>query len=226
MVDRLATADIVGILNELQRALEVIYGVTAPHKVEDFLIGSGALANLGARPRGAEELVLVESGGDLDIGLYLASDVMARLPALGRQGARNFLDGLLPAFSAAAEGVSHFVYLTLQAVRERAVSLLELEVQAEVDKFATAVLHLWKHGERRQSTELRGRLFDRVGYRGDLSPEERDRYGLANRLARGYAAFLESRFVLPGGLEGLLRELRHSYRLCAVDKLAHLGQHA
>lgn len=225
-MDRLATADAVGMLNELQRALEVIYGVSAPHKVESFLIGPGALAKLGARPRGPEELVLVEDGGNLDLGLYISPEVMARLPALGQHGSHSFLEGLLPAFSTAAEGVSHFVYLTLQAVRERAVSLLELEVQAEIDKFATAALHLWKHGERRQSTELRARLFDRVGYRSDLSSEERARYGLANRLARGYAAFLEARFVLPGGLEGLLRELRHSYRLCAVAKLDHLDQHA
>jgi hypothetical protein len=153
---------------------------------------------------------------------------MARLSGLEweRLSPRGFLDLLLPAFSTAAEGVSHFIYLTLQAVKDRAVSLLELEVQAEVDKFATALLHLWRQGERHHSSELRRRLFERVSYRRELSSEARERYSLANRLARGYASFLERRFILRGCIEGLLRELRCSYRLPSVAKFAHLAQAA
>jgi hypothetical protein len=41
-----------------------------------------------------------------------------------------------------AEGVSHFVYLS-SAMLERSVSLLELEAQAEVDKFAICGLLRW-----------------------------------------------------------------------------------
>jgi hypothetical protein len=210
-------------LGELQRALEVIYGVTAPARVEDFLLPRAALARLGQAPGASEALLVRQHGDELDVALYVSPEVMARLPSLGADGARGFLDGLLPDFSTATEGVSHFVYLTLQALLDRTVSLLELEVQAEVDKFATALLHLWKHGERRLSPQLRSRLFEQVGYRSELSAQERERYGLANRLARGYARFLDARFVAPGGLEGLLRELRRSYRLRSAEKLEYLG---
>ena len=47
----------------------------------------------------------------------------------------NFAD-----FCLAVEGVSHFVYVALRAARERPVSPLELELQAEVDKFACCLL--------------------------------------------------------------------------------------
>lgn len=210
-------------LGELQRALEIIYGVTAPHSVEDFVVDPAALARLGATARAPEELFVVPGADEVELALYVSPDVIARLPDLGRAAMHRFLTDLLPAFTIAIEGVSHFVYLTLQALRSRSVSLLELEAQAEIDKFATSVLHLWKHGERLRSKELRERLFDHVGYRVDLSPEERERYAFANRLARGYSAFLEARFVLRGCLEGLLDELRRTYRLHAEAKLAYLA---
>jgi hypothetical protein len=211
-------------LSELQRALEVIYGVSAPLNVEDFLIGRAARDRLRGPGGASEELLVVPLEGEVQVGLYLSEEIVDGLPSLCAPGASAFLEQHLPAFSTAAEGVSHFVYLTLQALRDRAVSLLELEAQAEIDKFATCLLHLWKHGERRRSPELRARLFDRVGYRSGLSGDERARYGFANALARGYAAFLESRFVLDGCLQGLLAELRHSYRLAAADKYAYLVQ--
>lgn len=213
------------ILGELQRALEIIYGVTAPQRVEEYLVGPAAVAGLGSRADASEELLVVARDEEIEVGLYVAPHLLSRLPELGCDGALGFLERLLPAFAAAAEGVSHFVYLTLQAVGDRAVSLLELEAQAEVDKFATGALHLWKHGQRRRCPELRARLFDRVGYRHDLSDEERARYAFANHLARGYSAFLESRFILAGGLEGLLAELRQSYRLRAGAKFACFARH-
>ena len=47
----------------------------------------------------------------------------------------NFAD-----FCLAVEGVSHFIYVALRAADDRGVSQLELELQAEVDKFACCVL--------------------------------------------------------------------------------------
>ncbi len=214
------------VLDELQRALEIIYGVSAPGRVGDYVATKEVLAALGASTRASEELWVVQGEEGLELALFISPEVLCSLPELGVGGALPFLDGLLPAFATAAEGVSHFVYLTLQALGERAVSLLELEVQGEVDKFATALLHLWKHGERRRSAELRARLFDRVGYRPDLGADERDRYRFANHLARGYAGFLEVEFVVDGSLERLLRELRHAYRLRGVEKLEYLAARA
>jgi len=213
-----------GTLLQFQRALEAVYGLEAGHQVEDFLVDAVTLEKLGRRPRAEEELLVLEEGGELELGLYISDQVMDALSAVEAGAAQGLLEGRLSPFATAAEGVSHFLYLTFQALRDRAVSLLELEVQAELDKFVTALLHLWKHGERGRCPVLRERLFDRVGYRDDLGEEEGGRYRHANRLARTYAASLEERFVLPGRLEGLLRELRRTYRLSADAKFCLLAR--
>ncbi|HEY3449492.1 MAG TPA: hypothetical protein VGK67_24270 [Myxococcales bacterium] len=210
-----------GMLREIQRALEAIYGVTAPLDVERILVEPAAM--LGDRTRFGEELLVRSVDDTLEVGLCLGPDVLDRLPELSTDAPATFLGELLPAFAAAAEGVSHFVYLTVHALGDRRVSLVELEAQAEVDKFATGILHLWKQGARARSAQLRERLFHDVRYRGALTAEERERYGFANDLARGYTRFLESRFVLAGCLEGLLAELRRTWRLSRGDKFSRLA---
>ncbi len=101
-----------------------------------------------------------------------------------------------------AEGVSHFLYVATRARAGRPVPLLELEVQAEIDKFALLLLHLWRRGLRRMSGALRGRLFERVGYRAHLGAEARHRYREANRLGGGYARWLEGRYVEDADIGG------------------------
>jgi len=127
---------------------------------------------------------------------------------------------------AAAEGISHFVYLATRAGQGRRMSLLELELQAEVDKFAVLLVPTWGTGRRalaRLSSALRHRLFDGVRYLEHLDAEERGRYRRANQLAAGYARWLEHRFVGSGDLEGLLRELRATYRRGTSDKPDYLA---
>lgn len=197
----------------LQARLQAIYRVEAP-AVERFLVGPEAAAAAGHRPRAAEELLVLEEPDGLSVGLYLAD-------AVGEGAAR----GELGPIAQAAEGVSHFVYLSTRAACGRPVSLLELEVQAEVDKFALLLLPLpGRRGDRRRrSRALRRRLYERVRYLEHLAAEELDRYREANRLGAGYARWLEGRYVEEADVEGLLRELRQSYRLGAGEKLGYLS---
>jgi hypothetical protein len=95
-------------------------------------------------------------------------------------------------------------------------------VQAEVDKFALLLLHLWRRGLRRMSRALRRRLFERVRYHAHLDAEALHRYREANRLGGGYARWLEGRYVEDADIEGLFRELRAMYRLGGRVKLAYL----
>ena len=189
--------------------------------MEGFLVDEAGASAAGAAPRGDEQLLVWEQAGTLEVGLFLSADLLRRLPDVGL-GAEHFLGRSLSDFAAAAEGVSHFVYLTLQALHDRAVSLLELEVQAEVDKFAAGALHLWKHGGRARSAELRRRLFEGVAWRGHLADAERERYREANRLAHAYSGRLVPH-VAAGALERLLGDLRCAYRLRGPEKFAWLA---
>ncbi len=213
-----------GTLAYLQEQIESIYGVRAP-PVRDYLVAREAAVAVGARPRAPEELLVLQEADALSLGLYLDEAVMAAAGAADPHHRRPRLTarGVLGEVACAAEGVSHFVYLSTRAEADRPVSLLELEVQAEVDKFALLLLHLWRRRLRRLSRALRRRLFERVHYRAHLDAEALERYRTANRLGGGYARWLEGRFVDEADIEGFLRELRASYRLGGGEKFGYLG---
>ena len=128
---------------------------------------------------------------------------------------RNFTD-----FCLAVEGVSHFIYVALCAAGRRSVSALELELQAEVDKFACCVLLA------KPNRDLRRQLYGDVGYADDLDGDERARYRTANAGANRYAAMLERRFVRGERTDALplLAELRNFYRMDLPDKLGHIAR--
>jgi hypothetical protein len=208
----------------LQGELEAIYGVEAP-RVHEFLVAGDTARAAGRAPRAPEELLVVEEADGVALGLYLDDRVIAAAAGTDPHDPRPRLTARsrLARLACAAEGVSHFVYFATRAAAGRPVSLLELEVQAEVDKFALLVLHLWRRGLRRMSPALRGRLFERVRYHAHLGVDELDRYREANRLGGGYARWLEGRYVEEADIDGLLRELRRTYRRGGGEKLAYIG---
>jgi hypothetical protein len=208
----------------LQRELEEINGVEAP-RVQEFLMGGDAARAAGRSPRAPEELLVLEEEDGVSLGLYLDEHVVAAAARTDPHDRRPRLTarGELGRVACAAEGVSHFVYLATRAAEGQSVSLLELEVQAEVDKFALLLLHLWRRGLRRMSAALRRRLFERVRFHAWLRAEELHRYREANRLGGGYARWLEDRYVQDADIDGLLRELRRTYRRGGGDKIAYLG---
>lgn len=210
-------------VGRIQDQLESIHGVHIDAEVEQFLVSRERVERIrGHLPCAPEELLVLDKGDELELGLYLSPEVMKLLES--RIAPLELLLGRgLNLHCAAIEGVSHWLYAALRAERDEQVSLLELEVQAEVDKFASCLLGLWQLGATRLSGLLRHRLFEGVEYFGHLGSGERDRYREANRLARHYAERLEQRFVLPLDLEGMLRELRRSFRLGGAEKYAHLG---
>jgi hypothetical protein len=208
----------------IQRELEAIYGVEAP-RVQEFLVGGETARRAGRTPRAPEELLVLEEEDGVALGLYLDDRVIAAAERADPHDRRPRLTarGAIAKVAAAAEGVSHFLYVATRAQAGRQVSLLELEVQAEVDKFALLLLHLWRRGLRRMSCALRRRLFERVRYHAHLEIEALDRYREANRLGGGYARWLESRYVEGADIDGLVRELRATYRLGGGAKMAYLG---
>jgi len=113
--------------------------------------------------------------------------------------------------------VSHFVFLAWRARADRPVSALELELQAEIDKYVTCVLSCGD--ELARSPVLRRRLFEDFELHDDLCNEERQRYRVANANAHRYSASLEQRFVRAGRLADMLTELRWFYRLSLDDKI-------
>ena len=103
------------------------------------------------------------------------------------------------------------------------MSLLELETQAEVDKYAVTVFLLADQQGGGYPAQVHARLFDRVSFDARLEPDQYYRYRTAHRSAAHYCRRLEHRFVNRGEarIEALVRELRKFYRLGSTAKLRH-----
>lgn len=183
--------------------------------MHDFLVDADEVARHTSRP--AREWVLVrEREGEVDIGVYVDPDDLARIDALRPADA---VSEALPAYCNVLEGVSHFLLLFRRASRDEPVSLLELEAQAEVDKYVTASLHV---GAREPAGGLRRRLFADARLAPGLSDEERERYTEAGRMADRYCGHLER----LGTIDARLAELRRFYRLCGPARLERLRRAA
>lgn len=211
-----------GTLARVQRGLEALYRVESGVDIADYVVGAevrdGVVDASARRPR--EQLLVRESGGELSVALFIDPRVLANLANHdpGRLlGEHNLGDFLL-----AIEGVSHFIYSVWCARADRPVSQLELELQAEVDKYVTCLLVMQPAAA--VSGELRRRLFGDALYEPDLDRDEADRYRAANDNAHRYSGYLESAFVAQQRIPEMLAELRRFYRTSLAAKLSTIAR--
>lgn len=196
-------------LSLIQTHLQAIHRTAAPD-IAPFLLDEDALGQvMGASARPTDEWVLVREADDgLDLGVYISAERLAELSAVDTP--QQAIDRCFGAYCAATEGVSHFLLLIERARRQEPVRLLELELQAEIDKFVTAWLH-----QRHRAQALGRRLFRTAALRDGLSEAERWRYREAGRLAEGICRWL----VGQGDVGAVLREVRRLWRLSGAARL-------
>ena len=212
------------LVRDLQCLLATVYGLEIEADVRDYLVtDAGLLGQLepAETARDTAEKLFIEQGvGQLGLALYLDQAVLDRLDRLDP---RTTLCGHnLADFCLALEGVSHFNYVAWNAAMDKTVTLLELEMQAEVDKYICARTLLGGQVDQGMAGRLLESLFDEPSFDGALSAEELGRYRDAARLASRYCHSLECRF--PAGLPraAMLRELRSFYRWSQPAKVSHI----
>ena len=218
-----------GAVASVQRQLEAVYGLDRALEAEHYVLRRSALqehwdaggpsglhgdassqgdGRAEARARARREALLIGQAEDaLELALVLddaLADARGPLP----------LDG----FCAIAEGVSHLLYVALAAQRNNGISAFELELQAEIDKFALLVLH---------GRIPLDRALERLFWGWELDPdvrdpEERDRYTAASRMAHDFCRGVLKQRLQRSGVEALLAELRLVYRLTGQRKREHV----
>ncbi len=216
-------------LGSLQRQLERIYEIEVPHSVDDYLITDRAtLKNLQGHDKSdeskiEEQLLVVQDGDNVDIALYVDNEIVNRL-AQDDPGSRLHA-GNLADYCTAMEGVSHFLYLIWNAGYERGVSLMELEMQAEIDKYVSTAFLFGRQGSGRIPSNLYRWLFERPVFDSSLDRESLERYRDANYYASKYCARLQKRYLGRNSRSGIFNDLRKLYRLthrakisCAVEE--------
>ncbi|MFZ1907394.1 MAG: hypothetical protein WAU56_18595 [Steroidobacteraceae bacterium] len=215
------------LLSRLQALIGGIYDVSVGYDIYDFLITDrGRLPQEAHTALGDEALIVAaEPAGDGAVGmsLYLDPQLLARLASadpLVRLDAANVGD-----YWTVLEGVSHFLYVAWNAGHDKPVSLLELEMQAEVDKYVVSYWLMRRQYPRHFPAELRRALFERTHVDTRLTAGPRELYREASRYAERFCRRLEH--DLGNAAENVvLAELRRFYRLTHSCKRAHIERTA
>jgi hypothetical protein len=180
---------------DMQAALERVYGLDRVVDVGDFV--------KDADEGGRESVLLRESDDGLEMSV--------QLPRLQDDAS---LDGLCQII----EGVSHFVYLVERARSQRTTTQLELEMQAEVDKWLLLAAAMRAFDVPRSAT-LRERLYERVTFAADAASETGERYRVANDVAHAFVRRLERRYVHGRKFAAMRSELRRFFHQGQEEKL-------
>lgn len=211
------------VIDKIQNQLESIYAIKVGEQAADYLIDGEELKELMPKKTWGElpkELFLVNprpQNDTLEVALYLHSDLKLNLIK------NNPFDQLTPNnlndFCTAIEGISHFVYYLHKSNLKFPVSELELELQAEIDKYI--LLALLIQGACPQHSLL-DTLFENYRLNAGLSTEQQERYYTASELARSYCFKLSQ--VLRADLKKFFHNIRSFYPLNLEQKIQCIFQ--
>lgn len=196
----------------MQRRLEQQNGLQPQPHIRNFLISreSDRQKLPGCNPHTPEQVFVTDDADDPRLAVFIAEEVLERART------RKPQLGALDDHCVVAEGVSHFLYLTSRAEQDRQVTLLELELQAEVDKFVWLSQELGLEPGSAEQYRLLEQLFDRYSLREQLSGEEVQRYREASKFAAQFCARLAKAPSQPS----LLEAARQFFRLPLAGKVA------
>ncbi len=207
------------ILKPIQSQLEAIYEIRIEYDVCNFTFTDRTYADaVGCNNSNTPEQLLISQQEDyLNISLYLDNSILNQLQ---NSDPYSYLhENNLQAFWIAVEGVSHFLYVAWRARYDRPVSQLELELQAEIDKFVCATKLLSQQNQSLNLKKLWERLFRNYYLRNQMDAEQIQRYWLANQYAGKYCQTIQN----LSGSTTLNNHLRRFYRLNQVKKIAHIS---
>lgn len=188
----------IALASRIQRGLENLYRLDRAADVDAFITHAGENER--------EALLVRETEDGLELRL--------RLPRLDSADDASNLDPICQII----EGVSHFVYLSDRASRARATTQLELELQAEVDKYVVLAASLERF-DQRSSRRLRERLYEAVRFAHGPETVEGERYRVANERAWRFTGRLEKDYVARARYAELRAELRRFFHMSQEEKL-------
>ena len=210
-------------LASVQNHIAQLYETPVGFAVEDFLITDLAAIGIASRAQNLkteETLYVLETGDGLDVSLFLERSIVECLERCLASDTWDFRD--VKDYLLALEGVSHFQYLIWNALRNKSITLFELELQAEVDKYVMTSVALSEQRAGQIPKDLYGYLFDAVSFRENLSPAVANRYREANHYAGKYCRLLKAEFPAQHQQQDFLREIREFYRLPQNDKIRRI----
>ncbi len=196
-------------LHELQKHLQSIYHIETPN-IDPFILSTKQMQKLhpnldvgSLRP----QVMFIKNEEGIDLGVYLGDEVHQLL-------SDNQLEhASLSQFCVLCEELSHFMYLIFKSMHQMQMSLLDVELQGELDK-TLLIKSFWPQFE-----DLRKKLFINVDYDASLKADEKQRYMLANQLGQKMANNL-GLFDPNFELSDVIERLRVFYRCSSFRRIS------
>lgn len=208
------------LLNQIQLQLQDRYDLDIPYCIEEFVSSDRRVAaqladtheNTGLeRPKVDEEVVFIEQHRDsLEFTVYFDEQLLESVAQ-----SRSDLDGVCTV----VEGASHAVCLLWHAHNDRQLRPVDLELQAEIDKFVVLMETITDSATRQA---LHRRLFSHSRILPDAGSALYERYKVANSLASDYCQWLSYRFIDGNNRAELNGELSRFYRLSGRAKFDYI----
>lgn len=201
-------------IQSIDRALIDLYAIDSPHQAQNFLMPPSS-----EHAAGALLVATNPNPEEVAVGIVLHPDIAAQLTHFEDRIGCEWSREQAQALAVATEEVSHFRYLVFHAASHRPISELEMEFQAEVDKFL--VLY-FSQGDRTAAffEELYDLLFETFRLVENLGPVRTERYAEANRHAKRFIAKIRVSLTKNPSEFELLGYLRTFYRMTREEKLS------
>ena len=204
------------LVNQLQDSLQYVYEIKTDHSISDFLTTSTALKKtLLRKSRSSRETVFFRfENNEMEIAVYYDDEIYNH-PEIETGNHKD-------AYCCLLEGVSHFLYLVHRGNHDQEIVLLEMELQAEIDKFI--MLSCQAESQQATSSAIHDHVFSDCAFLEELDPEQAYRYREANYLAGKYCSYLLNHYIRSSSPQKLLQELRRFYRLSMHGKIRRIQQ--
>ncbi len=205
-------------IQEIHAAISQLYQINPQLKPETFILENPPIP---LQPMSGKLYLQQTSPDDAHIAIYFGDSIKQQLSQLPTDPASLWPKESLQAFCVASEELSHLHYIIFHSSQGHSISQLELEMQAEIDKF---LLTLFKnnsiHGVSEEHFNL---LFERIFHHFSLieglSEVEKERYLEANRLAKVVIQKLRKHLLSLKSQDKTAEYLRRFYRITSQDKL-------
>jgi hypothetical protein len=163
-----------GLIDQIEFRLREINGVSHFLHARDFVMPTKA----------QNTLLISETGDHADIAICLMESLLNRFQSLRLP--QDFTLEVQPALSVIVEELSHFNFYCVNASHGREISGLDMELQAEIDKFSFALDCLHEQNLKGFEDQLFEMHFGQLRLGEWVKPEEQERYVVAHSIARAF----------------------------------------
>lgn len=209
-------------IRRIDRAIKKLNELDHGHRAEDYLLNKEL--GKGDVPRSGALFIRQDcetEGDSLALGIFFSTEVATELGGFARWRMDSLTLPQKRALAVASEEVSHFHYLLRQVSSGREVSLLEMELQGEVDAFLLSFFATSETGREEEAFDRAFlQAFDAFHLADGLSAAERERYLEANHTARRFLLKLKDELLHPETRQLALKRIRRFYRLGLSEKLS------